>query len=122
ASRAAAGRRVKLPPARLQHTGRDYFALMARLFEISGYSGWLILFDEFELVCKMGTQARGRSYANLNTFVRPKPLPGFEHVTAVVTLIDQMVSEYLVAGKDDLKYATAYFRHRAAPETAAHWE
>src|SRR5436305_4004794 len=119
AYRAATGERVKLPPARLQHTGLDYFRLMARLFELSGYTGWVVLFDEFELVCKLGTQARGRAYVNLSTFMRSRPLSGMERVIAVVTLIDQMTSEYLVGGKEDIARIPARFKGRAMPELEA---
>jgi len=119
AYRAATGERVKLPPARLQQTGLDYFRLMARLFELSGYTGWVVLFDEFELVCKLGTHARGRAYANLSTFLRSRPLSGLERVIAVVTLIDQMTSEYLVGGKEDITRVAAHFKGRGMPDLAA---
>jgi len=119
AYRAATGERVKLPPARLQQTGLDYFRLTARLFELSGYTGWLILFDEFELVCKLGTHARGRAYANLHTFLRNRPLSGLERVIVAVTLIDQMTSDYLVGGKEDITRVPSHFRGRAMPELAA---
>lgn len=118
AYRHAVGERVQLPPARLQHAGRDYFALMARLFQLSDYSGWVLLFDEFELVCKLGRQARGRAYANLHAFTRSRPLPGFERVLAVVALIDQMTTEYLVGGKRDIEQVPSYFQQRNLPELA----
>src|SRR5262249_3958067 len=118
AYRDATGERVKLPPARLQFTGRDYLALMSRFFHLSGYSGWVILFDEFELVCKLGTMARGRAYANLYDFLRSRSLPGFEQTIAVVTLIDQMTSEYLLGGKEDVTRVPAFFQSRAYPDVA----
>ncbi len=118
AYRAATAERVTLPPARLQHTGRDYLAVMARLFTLSGYSGWVLLFDEFELVCKLGTHARGRAYANFQTFARNRPLPGLERVIAVAALIDQMVSDFLAGGKEDINRIPQHFRGRAMPELA----
>jgi hypothetical protein len=47
-----------------KHTG-DYFAFMSRLFLRLGYSGWVLLFDETELIGRLGKKARLNAYANM---------------------------------------------------------
>jgi len=100
--RAATDTRIKLPAARLIQTGRDYFAFAGKLFELAGYAGWVILFDEFELVCKLSALQRARAYANLDVFRQPEPLPGFDRIVAVAAFIPGMVTDYLIGGAGDL--------------------
>ena len=96
--RETTGTRVKLPAAKLAQTGRDYFAFAGKLFQLAGYAGWVILFDEFELVCKLSALQRARAYANLAAFRQADPLPGFERTVAVAAFIPGMVTDYLVGG------------------------
>lgn len=96
------GTRVSLPAARLAETGRDYFAFAGKLFQLAGYAGWVILFDEFELVCKLGALQRAKAYANLAAFRQTAPLPGFEKTLAVTAFIPAMATDFLLAGPNDL--------------------
>ncbi len=50
--------------SKTKHAG-DYFAFMSRLFLQQGYSGWVLLFDEAELVGRLGKKARINAYANM---------------------------------------------------------
>lgn len=47
----------------------DYFAFMSYLFLKSGYSGWSILFDETELIGRLGKKARINAYSNMADFL-----------------------------------------------------
>lgn len=49
----------------------DYFAFMSRLFLKLGYSGWVLLFDETELVGRLGKKARLNAYRNMARFLLP---------------------------------------------------
>lgn len=49
----------------------DYFAFMSRLFKELGYSGWVILFDEAELMGRYSRRARCKAYRNMNYFLDP---------------------------------------------------
>jgi hypothetical protein len=49
----------------------DYFAFVSRLFLSAGYSGWVILFDEAELIGRMSKKARQSAYANMAALLRP---------------------------------------------------
>ena len=49
----------------------DYFAFMSMLFRRTGYAGWVILFDEAELIGRLGKKARAKSYAGMQAFLQP---------------------------------------------------
>ncbi len=51
--------------SKTKHAG-DYFAFMSRLFLRQGYSGWVLLFDEAELMGRLGKKARLNAYANMS--------------------------------------------------------
>jgi len=53
-----------------KHCG-DYFAFMSTFFRKVGYAGWVILFDEAELVGRLGKKARAKSYSAMQGFLRP---------------------------------------------------
>ncbi len=49
----------------------DYFAFMSHLFLRLGYNGWVILFDETELMGRLGKKARMNAYRNMASFLMP---------------------------------------------------
>lgn len=49
----------------------DYFDFLSHLFVQMGYSGWVILFDETELVGRLGKKARLKAYKNMAEFLLP---------------------------------------------------
>lgn len=51
---------------------RDYFSMINRLFLALGYSGWVILFDETELIGGMAKGARLKAYSNMHQFLFPE--------------------------------------------------
>jgi hypothetical protein len=116
--RAATKTPVKLPAARLTQTGRDYFAFAARLFAAAGYAGWVIYFDEFELVCKLSALQRARAYANLAVFRQSPPLPGFEEILAVPAFIPAMVTDFLISGTEDITRLPEVLRIRGLTDDA----
>lgn len=50
---------------------RDYFAFLSHLFRQLGYDGWVIMFDEAELMGRLGKKARMKAYANMADFLMP---------------------------------------------------
>lgn len=50
----------------------DYFAFLNNLFLKSGYTGWVILFDEAELIGRMGKKTRLNCYLNMSKFIEPE--------------------------------------------------
>ncbi len=53
-----------------KHTG-DYFSFMSRLFRGIGLDGWVILFDEAELIGRMGKKTRLKCYREMQNFLQP---------------------------------------------------
>lgn len=49
----------------------DYFDFLSHLFVKMGYNGWVILFDETELIGRLGKKARLRAYKNMAEFLMP---------------------------------------------------
>jgi hypothetical protein len=49
----------------------DYFAFVSRLFLSAGYGGWVVLFDEAELIGRMSKKARQSAYVNMAALLRP---------------------------------------------------
>lgn len=45
---------------------KAYFGVMADLIKFCGYSGWVILIDEAELVGRLGVMGRLKAYRNIN--------------------------------------------------------
>ena len=50
----------------------DYFEFMSYLFTLLGYNGWVILFDEAELIGRLGKKARLSAYDNMSKFLNPE--------------------------------------------------
>ncbi len=51
--------------------GMDYFRFLSHLFSLLGYGGWVLLFDEAELIGRLGKKARIRSYREMQEFLHP---------------------------------------------------
>ena len=51
----------------------DYFCFISHLFKQLGYNGWVLLFDEAELIGGMGKKARAKSYVEMQRFLKPSP-------------------------------------------------
>lgn len=51
----------------------DYFYFMSHLFRQLGYNGWVILFDEAELLGRLGKKTRAKCYINMDRFLHPDP-------------------------------------------------
>ena len=54
--------------AKSRHTW-DYIQFLDRLFELSGLSGWIILFDEAEHIGRLGRVSRFNAYTNMSRFL-----------------------------------------------------
>ena len=53
-----------------KHMG-TYFSTVSRIFLEMGYNGWVILFDEAELIGRLGKKARLKAYRNMADFLFP---------------------------------------------------
>jgi len=99
----------------LRDLARQRFRFAARLLRAAGYPGWVILFDEVELIGRYSPLQRGRSYAELarwlgaDTAVRGTP------IVSVLAMTDDFEAAVL-SGKDDRTQIPARLRAKQAPE------
>lgn len=53
-----------------RHT-KDYIAFLSHLFRQLGYKGWVLLFDESELIGRLSKKARAKAYETIASFLFP---------------------------------------------------
>ncbi len=75
-----------------KHCG-DYFAFMSTFFRKIGYAGWVILFDEAELIGRLGKKARAKSYSAMQEFLRPAA--GMEAVFSLFAFSSSFTEEVI---------------------------
>jgi hypothetical protein len=51
----------------------DYFYFMSHFFRQLGYNGWILLFDEAELLGRLGKKTRAKCYVEMSRFLKPDP-------------------------------------------------
>lgn len=90
----------------------DYFSFMSRLFTQLGYSGWVILIDETELIGRLGKKARLNAYRNMARFL----MPGKE-LDSVFTMfaLSSSYSEDVIEGKHEFDNLAAAFPEEQEP-------
>lgn len=79
---------------------RDRLSFVSRLIGAAGYSGWVILLDEVELIGRYSLLQRGRAYAELAQWLLGASHDPQAPVTTVLTTVDDFESEVLVARND----------------------
>lgn len=79
----------------------DYFRFLARLFRVMGYKGWVILFDEAELIGSLQIKSRFKAYENFMNFLHPA-----EDLEAVFSAFafSSAYNQDVIVGKDELLY------------------
>lgn len=101
-------------PLPARELARQRFGFVARLLRAAGHAGWVVLFDEVELIGRYSLLQRGRSYAEIARWVsgaddRSAPL------ASVLALTDDFEAAVLV-GKDDRTAVPAKLRDKQTPE------
>ena len=98
-----------------KHYG-DYFAFMSAMFRRLGYAGWVILFDEAELIGRLGKKARAKSYGTMQSFLRPSAM--LEAVFSVFAFSSSFTEE-VIDKKHEFENAETIFADDAASLKAA---
>ena len=72
----------------------DYFAFISFLIKLLGYNGWVILFDESELIGRFSYKTRMKAYLSMHSFISPeKTLVGTYSVFAFSSsYIDEVIN------------------------------
>ncbi len=100
-------------PARELATQR--FRFLARLFVAAGFEGWLLFFDEVELIGRYTLLQRGRSYAELVRWLRSDPDDPASPLASVLAMTDDFEAAVLSA-KNDRELVPTKLRARQSPE------
>jgi len=97
----------QLPPQRLR--------FVLELIKGAGYSGWVVLIDEIELVAKYSLLQRGRSYAELARWMGQVTDEAYPGLIVVGTVTAPFATEVLV-DKEDRDKAVPRLRARQTDE------
>ena len=83
----------------------DYITLLAKCFRMLGYSGWLILFDEAELIGRLGRRSRMKAYLTMHGFLKPAQWEGVYSIFAMgasfIPDVLEAKQEYLGVDRDE---------------------
>lgn len=104
-------------PVNARDLARQRFRFAAALLRAAGFEGWVVLFDEVELIGRYSVLQRGRSYAELGRWLaasaasadRDVPLAG------VFAMTDDF-SEAVLTGKRDRDDLPGKLRAKQTPE------
>jgi hypothetical protein len=76
------------------------FRFLARLFVATGLRGWLLLFDEVELIGRYTLLQRAKSYAELAGWLQPDPDDPAAPLATVLAMTDDFDAAVLTAKND----------------------
>jgi len=107
--------RPVFPPVPARELGLQRIRFAAKLLAAAGSAGWVILFDEVELVGRYSLQQRAKSYAEIARWVRGDH--GGAPVAAVLAMTDDFEAA-VITGKDDREQVPAKLRAKDTPEAA----
>jgi hypothetical protein len=116
-----AARLYSFAPITIRELARQRFRFAARLLRAAGHSGWVILFDEVELIGRYSLRQRGRSYAELASWLGSRESDPGLPLVPVFAMTDDFEAAVLT-GKDDRTQIPAKLRAKESPqwdETAA---
>lgn len=109
--------KATLSPVTVKALAAQRLRFATRLLAAAGCAGWLVLFDEVELIGRYSLLQRAKSYAQLAKWVRGKhQVPGLP-LAAVLAMTDDFEAA-VVTGKKDKDLVPVRLRGSAAPEAA----
>jgi hypothetical protein len=82
--------------SKTQHIG-DYFSMLSHLFLQLGYNGWAILFDETELIGRLGKKARLKAYRNMASFLFPNEYARLQATYSIFALTTSFIEDVIDA-------------------------
>lgn len=106
--------RYEVPFSKTRHS-MDYLAMLSHLFKLLGYNGWVILFDETELLGRLGKKARLTAYKNMASFLFPGQYSRLESTFTMFALGASFVED-VVESKHDFDNMAAAYVDRAERE------
>lgn len=104
-----------LPPVGQRDLARQRFRFLSRLVRAAGHTGWVILFDEAELIGRYSVLQRAKSYAEIARWVRGSHEDAGVPLLGVLSITDDFEAAVL-SGKNDLEMVPARLRARQSAE------
>ncbi|MBT9138790.1 MAG: hypothetical protein DDT31_01366 [Syntrophomonadaceae bacterium] len=103
-----------VPFSKTRHS-MDYFAMLSHLFKLLGFTGWVILFDETELLGRLGKKARLAAYKNMAAFLFPGQ---YSHLESTFTMfaIGSSYREDVIESKHDFENINSMYVDRTQRE------
>ena len=80
---------------------RQRLGFLSRFFRSAGYAGWVILFDEAEMISRYSVRQRARAYAHLADLLNLTP-GGVPGLATVFTITKDYTGQVLMGRKNDL--------------------
>jgi hypothetical protein len=90
-----------LKPIKQADLVRQRLRFVPRLIAAAGYSGWVLLLDEVELIGRYSLLQRGRSYAELARWLGLDDTENVPGVVAVAAITEDFTSEVINKRRDD---------------------
>lgn len=106
--------RYAVPFTKTRHS-MDYFNMLSHLFKLLGFNGWVILFDETELLGRLGKKARLKAYNNMASFLFPERYSRLES-TFTMFALGASYHEDVIKSKHDFDNLTTTYVDRAQRE------
>lgn len=113
--RAVGENRKTLRTAPARELGRQRLRFAARLFAAANYAGWVLLFDEVELIGRYSPLQRGRAYAEIAHWLRPDTEDPGSPVVPVLAMTSDFAAAVLTL-KDDRESVPAKMRAKQRSE------
>jgi len=108
--------KFNVPFSKTKHS-MDYFTLISHLFKLMGYNGWVLLFDEAELLGRLGKKARLTAYKNMAPFLFPEKYSHLESVFSMFALGSSFMED-VVEAKHDFDSISEIFVDKESREPA----
>lgn len=105
----------KFSPVKARDLARQRLRFLPRLLRAGGSVGWVVLFDEVELIGRYSLLQRGRSYAELARWLDGGPADEGEPLVAVAAITDDFEAAVLV-GKNDRERLPGRLRDKQTEE------
>lgn len=110
-----AGKTYTFSTIKARDLARQRLRFLPRLLRTAGYSGWVILVDEVELIGRYSLLQRGRAYAELARWIDGEPQDTGAPVVVVLAMTDDFEAAVL-SGKKDREQVPTRLRAKQTAE------
>ena len=110
--------RPSLPPVAARDLGGQRIMFAAKLLAAAGSAGWVILFDEVELIGRYSLLQRAKSYAEIARWMSGEHGGRGVPIAAVLAITDDFEAA-VITGRNDRELVPEKLRAKQTPEATA---